>query len=607
MKLRSQSTTNFLSDRDGFIHADERLITGGTWFRLELAEVAGVEFPLLPTGKVLPQRPMATAENPALGERQLLTLYCHSEVVWPITVSHEQVTEAIFGPPPSLASWLQHMSGGAYRVSNAGVHGSIRIPVGPTIDGMISSDPGMGAVLTSAESAGVPLRSFSPGGAFDLNRVMLLEVSTYYDGGQFKVGGQVRPRDGTSRSGIRLEGRVPWVGFLPDSIDEGSRMVACHEVSHALFDVTDRYFSRQPIVGDVTAPLRDPRVAFIFILERVGGPGPIRSGDRVMLRVPRASNNQWVAPSQDRLNLVNVEGETAGDDRIFTIRTPLAADRVIWGGSEVVLVSNRGYHLTAELGGNSAVTANRSNIEEGMLLSLDKSEGPAGPLQSGDRIVIRTRKGFYFNVGERDDLSRFAPEDIASGAWWTGSVGDGQGGGFDNADVNYTAVMLSLYDRIRLGWVRPRYLTPENRGAYLVRPFLESRDALILFDPENPLEWYTLENRQRRGDVDEVPSSGIVISWMCRDDDYWREWLTESRMDVRHGLYPAVISAAAPTVPPNIMARPLTLDINTQAKRRDPNAAFTNQELVLPLGNGDPSRFHLSFHADGANITVCVR
>jgi hypothetical protein len=145
----------------------------------------------------------------------------------------------------------------------------------------------------------------------------------------------------------------------------------------------------------------------------------------------------------------------------------------------------------------------------------------------------------------------------------------------------------------------------------VVRPFIDSRDALILFDPQNPIQWYTVENRQRREDVDEVPSSGLIISWICEDEGYWQWWFNRANdPDVWASLtrYPAVISAAAPAAPPNDMALPVYWNPDLVTKRNDPNAAFTNQEVVLPLGNGDPSRFHLSFHPmAGESIAVCIR
>jgi hypothetical protein len=123
-----------------------------------------------------------------------------------------------------------------------------------------------------------------------------------------------------------------------------------------------------------------------------------------------------------------------------------------------------------------------------------------------------------------------------------------------------------------------------------------------------PLPGATSESLEIR---DEVPSSGIVISWLNEDEGYWRWWFNRSNdpdWGLYRALYPAVISAAASAVPPNAMARPVVFNHDLIARRNDPNAAFTSQELVLPLGHGDPSRFHLSFHPmPGNSVAVCIR
>jgi hypothetical protein len=259
------------------------------------------------------------------------------------------------------------------------------------------------------------------------------------------------------------------------------------------------------------------------------------------------------------------------------------------------------------------MTAKSEGVGDWQHFEISKLES-GGPLASGDTVSLKSSKGYY-DVAEsgardrpRDPITD--ENDRRRGYIW--AAGSGEGGGFDNASANYTAVMLSLWDRIRLGWVRPRYLTPDNRGSYLLRPFIDSRDALILFDPQKPGEWYTVENRQRRENLDEVPSSGVVISWVCQDEGYWRWWFNaanDANPELYHTRYPAVISAAASSVPPNSMARPVVLYPDALTRRNDPNAAFTNQEVVLPLGNGDPSRFHLSFHqgAGTGNVAMCIR
>jgi len=599
LSFQSLSASRFLSSRAGVIVADQLSATNETLFTLELAEQAAIDFRWIPSGDDLPDRPFASVPTPVSGERNLLVLYYHNNVAPAITASPAQMSDAIFGSAPSLASWLQTMSAGMFRVSNSGVFGSIQIPDAAAEN----PDPGMSAILTAIEDAGVPLASFTHDGVFDTRRVQLVEISSWGLGGQAN-----RWREGTSRRGMRFSGSVPWVGVTRD-VNESSRMVLCHELSHTLLNVVDRYGFRQSIRGDVIANRTWVGDWEQFTLERVAGSGLIRSGELVMMR---AHNGKYLAVDPSAPNVINTEVASIGNARVFTISLVSGAGSIL-SGALVTFRSSTGRFMTAELGGgNGSVTANRSIARSWESFEVRKLTGN-GELSSGDIVSFRTSQGFFI-VAETDARDTIlSDDDRRRGYKWVRYAGTGVGGAFDNADANYTAVMLSLYDRLRFGWVRPRYLTPDNRGCYTIRPFIEFREALILFDPQNPQEWYTVENRQFREDVDEVPSSGIVVSWIRLKEDvgYWQWWLNASNDPSSVStadFYPAVISAAAPTVAPNILARPPVLNSLLQTKRNDPNAAFTTQELVLPLGNGDPSRFHLSFHPGAeSDIVICIR
>jgi len=607
VNLQSRATSKFLAARHGMLVAESSSATSNTFFTVEFAERAGIDFNWVPDGASLPGRPFETPPDPVSGDKSLLTIYYHNRWAPPITASTSDISDAIFGRAPSLASWLQTVSEGRFRVRNAGIHGSFQIPDGPS---WLDDNPGgLSAILTAAEDAGVPLTSFAPGGVFDTSRLQLVLVSTHH------LGGQVIGRTGTSRRGISFTGSAPWVG-VTTNINVASRMVLCHEISHQFFNVIDRYGIRQPIRGDVVANQLVAEARLQFVIEREAGAGPIRSGDRVMLR---AHNGKHLAvgfsPPDLIPDLINTEDAAAGAARVFTI-AKVAGVGEISTGNQVTLRSNVGRFMTAELGGNSSVTANRSAVGAWERFQISKVGG-TGTLNSGDTVTLKSSGGFFVVAEGGRDLSdlpgRGGAVDAADrrrGYIW--KSGTGEGGDFDNASANYTPVLLSLWDRIRLGWVRPRYLTPDNRGCYLIRPFLDSRDALILFDPQNPGEWYTVENRQYIENIDEVPSSGIVISWICEDEGYWRWWFdryNDVNWDLYRTRFPAVISAAALHVPPNTMARPVVLNIDELTRRNDPNAAFTNQEVVLPLGNGDPSRFHLSFHpvTGSGNVAMCIR
>lgn len=490
------------------------------------------------------------------------------------------------------------MSGGAFRIRDVGVHGPFFSPRVPA-DAPNPHAEGHDLLLTAAETSGVPLASFARDGIIDSRRTALVHIKAT------GVGGQVHDGAATARSGIRFVGLDAGIGVTQD-VDAGSRAVLAHEASHLVLDVLDRYGSRVPLRGDLIANRTSVGGWEPFVIERVAGAGRLMSGDVVTFR---AHNGGYVSVDAASPNFLNVEATRSGSARRFTVVG--AAGGAIGDGAAVGLRTAGGRWVTAELGSDHVVTANRTAQREWETFELLKQGGGARAISSGDSVCLRSAAGLFVSAetGGRTPVVRDA--DRQRGYAWAGSAGNGQGGSFDNADANYSAVMLSLYDRIRLGWVRPRYLTPDNRGCYTIRPFLDSREALILFDPESPHEWYTVENRQFREHVDVVRSSGIVISWVQDDAGYWQWWLNRSNdpedPDLGKHLMPAVISAVAPTVPPNMLARPVVFDHASVTKRNDPGAAFTRGEIVLPLGNGDPSRFHLSFHAEtSGDVAFCL-
>lgn len=603
LSLQSLTTSQFVVARAEVLVANSSSITDETQFTIELAEQGAINFRWIPRGSTLPGRPFASAPPPVSGEHNLLIMHFYDDTgTSPLTASNDQIHNGIFGPAPSLASWLQAMSEGVLRISG-NVYGPIRLSSVPSAD--------MSELLTAAENAGVPLSSFAnDDGLIDNTRVKLIKL------GQGSRA-QNTPVNGISRSGIRFAGIVLGVGVSPD-VNEPSRMVLAHEISHLLFNVADRYGQRRPIRGDVVADRTWVGDWEKFVIERVSGAGRVLNGDQIMLR---AHNRLHVSVALDPpplplpRNLINTEGPEAGEARVFTILNLDGRDLV--SGTRIALRSSVGTHVTAVAGGNSVLVANAPWTREWESFEISKRPEGGSDTSSGDTVSLKTSGGFYVvaetNARDRPRNSPRNPQvdekDKQRGCIW--GAGMGQGGKFDNSSSNASTVMLSLWDRLRLGWTRPRFLAPDNRGCYQLRPFIDSREALILFDPLNPKEWYTVENRQQRENVDEVPSSGIVISWLCEDEGYWQWWFNRANdPDVGnyHALYPAVISAAASEVPPNAMARPVVFNDELITKRNDTNAAFRNQELVLPLGNGDPSRFHLSFHAGaGPNVTMCVR
>ncbi|MCH1882540.1 hypothetical protein [Agrococcus sp. ARC_14] len=595
--LQSLHTNRFLTERAGTINALSRTGTGLALFTVELADHEGIDFEWVPDGTGLAGRPFDPPPPPVPSPRDVLTLHFFERPGEPVTTS-ARIRSALTGPAPSLDTWLRAMSGGAFRIRDVGVHGPFRstpVPAG-TPD---AHAVGHNLLLSGAEASGVPLAAIAEGGIIDSRRTALVHIKAG------AIGGQVHGGSATSRSGLRFVGRDAGVGVSTD-VNEASRAVLAHEASHLILDVVDRYGFRVPIRGDLIANRTFVGDWEPFVIDRVGGAGPVVSGDAVTLR---AHDGGYVSVDAAPPNVVNTEAARSGRAQPFTIEG--VAGGAVAHGAAIGLRTAGGRWVTAELGSDGVVTANR--VARGAWETFEvQKRGGAGRISSGDIVSFKSSAGLFVSAETARRTPAISPQDRQRGYTWAGTTGNGQGGSFDNADANYSTVMLSVYDRIRLGWARPRYLTPDNRGCFTIRPFLDSRAALILFDPEHPHEWYTVENRQHRENLDEVRSSGLVISWIQDDPGYWQWWLNRSNDPEGPGLSkhltPAVISAAAPGVPPNMLARPVVFDHASVTKRNAPGAAFTEGEIVLPLGNGDPSRFHLSFHAGASgNVALCLR
>lgn len=597
VSLRPLHSAGFLAERSGTLHARGATAAGSALFTIELAEHAAIGFGWVPDGAALPGRPFDPLPSPVASPRAILTLHFFERAGEPVTTS-AQIRRALTGPAPSLASWLRTMSADRFRIRDVGIHGPFLVPPVPAG----AANPhrlGHDLLLGAAEASGIPLVERAVDGVIDGGRTAIVHIKA---GG---VGGQVHDGAASTPSGLRVQGRDAGVGVTTD-VDEASGAVLCHEASHLVLDVRDRYGSRQPLRGDLIANRTFVGDWEPFVIERVGGAGTVTAGDVVTLR---AHDGGYVSVSDAPPRVVNVEPERDGRARLFTVQRS-SGGGAITHGAAIGLRSAGGTWMTAELGSDHVVTANRAAMSTWETFEVSK-QGGTGPIRSGDSICLKSAAGLFVSAETGGRNAARSDADRQRGYVWGGSTGAGQGGSFDNADANYSTVMLSLYDRIRLGWVRPRYLTPDDRGCFVIRPFLDQRDALVLFDPKNPLDWYTVENRQFRADLDEVRSSGLVISWVREDRDYWQRWLDRANdpEDPGIGLHlcPAVVSAAAPTVPPNMLARPVVFDHASVTKRNDPGAAFTEGEIVLPLGNGDPSRFHLSFHAESAgHVSLCV-
>ncbi len=79
----------------------------------------------------------------------------------------------------------------------------------------------------------------------------------------------------------------------------------------------------------------------------------------------------------------------------------------------------------------------------------------------------------------------------------------------------YTAM-----DKFTVGWLDPIVLDKSQTGVRL-EPFEQSNQAAFIVNPDNPNEYYTLENRQQKGWDQGLPGHGLVISYCHYVPDLW--------------------------------------------------------------------------------------
>ncbi len=190
-------------------------------------------------------------------------------------------------------------------------------------------------------------------------------------------------------------------------------------------------------------------------------------------------------------------------------------------------------------------------------------------------------------------------------------------------------ILLNPHDRMKLGWIRPRILTPDHGNLWLEAPTAAAtQSALILLDPARPDEYWLLENRNKSGSVslpcDTVIGPGGTVQKLLPTPVWFVEsglsteglavwWvraraLTDGSDDVR------LVPASAPDQDPDGKG------INpTNGAALDPAApgynSPGNQDLfdtqigprILRYSDGTPSKFGLySISPPGETVTLWI-
>lgn len=120
----------------------------------------------------------------------------------------------------------------------------------------------------------------------------------------------------------------------------------------------------------------------------------------------------------------------------------------------------------------------------------------------------------------------------------TGSGGYGMGhyDMMDRGPYNNDLITPSGYtamDKYTLGWLEPRVLDAPAKDVTL-RSFVSSSDCYFIVNPDNPNEYYTLENRQLEGFDAALPGHGLLISYVNYDRSVWKKNIVNSPAMARY-------------------------------------------------------------------------
>jgi hypothetical protein len=573
----------------GIVQASSLHASDWETFELEPAELVPIDFAHTPTTAAA-GRPLAPAPRRMTGVKKVLALvigFADRRVDPTLTMDH--VRDFLFGDERSVRRWVESNSYGALTIENAGVHGTIPLPWAygehTSADSTYWAD-----IMSGAESLGLRFRALdsSRDGSITSNELLLVVLdfsdisghgAAHHNGATFTTSDGVTYRGtvvtgGLYAQGRPVQGRAQLDGIYSDVL---------HEFGHAFFGLLERYGTREPVRGDVIATQTSPGEWERFTIRRVTGMGAIAHDMPISLR---AHDGSFVVVGDDGAALLNAGSPAVGARETFRLKRTAGAGTVN-DGETVGFFAVNGRYVMANFGGGDVVRAAATHLAQWESFRLHRVAGP-GVIQSGDAVTLETDNHHYVlaGIGQRTTDSSA----LTRGYSFAGGCGKGIGGGFDIMDDNCKRVMLAAYDRIKQGWINARVLTPENKSSYVLRPSFSNAEALVLWDPFYPQEWYVVENRQRRTGSDDVPSNGLIVSWVNESSEYWLG------VGADYPRYPAVISAAAPKATPNMFIAPPTLNSLETFKRQDPAAAFVTGEVTILRGDGSPSRFWLSFH-----------
>ena len=617
VSFRTPGADNFIMAQGGGggeINAVSNQARQWETFRLVPAETSPMGFASALSAPVSTGHPLVAARPRVAGSRRLATfLIGFQDRAVDGTISTPELRDFLFGPTRSVRSWVSKMSFGAQRVIDAGTFGPMTVPwtydVPPGAQPISDQDYFEGILrLARAQGFDFSAADLSGDGVVTGDELQLVIVDCT---DAFKLG-QKRSVSFTF-AGLRYSGEVLTVGIYKRGGPvqgraqlEGVMGTVTHELAHLLFNTPDRYYNPFPVRGDVVAS-GDNRAEWETLAFMTSDGSPPVHGSRVRLQVP-FGGDFLVFESSER-KLLNRGGSRADPLGEFLVQRAGGSGLIRHGDGIALRSVATGRYLMAEGGGGSIlrVVATAPSVWETFTIELVVGDGQ---IRSGDGFTLRSsaenvfRRSFFLMAQPEGRTTD--PGALARG-WWTAwganAPGDSAGGDYDIMDNDKARGMLSAYDRITRGWIPARVLRPDNKACYVLRPSADFAEAFLLWDPLVPDEWFVAENRQRREGFDEIPSSGLIVTWVNESASYWSQW-----EDSGAAFYPALISAASSRVPPNALFT-LPMRPGEFFKRRSADAAFRSGTHVLPKGDGTPSRFRISVAAATSTeaVAFCIR
>jgi M6 family metalloprotease-like protein len=108
---------------------------------------------------------------------------------------------------------------------------------------------------------------------------------------------------------------------------------------------------------------------------------------------------------------------------------------------------------------------------------------------------------------------------------YSSACGTGTTGPYDLMADNCSMKHLTIYDKMKIGWIRPRILTESRaqRRCYSFPAIEQTPAALILYNSRKPGEYWIVENRDAasspRNFESGLPESGLALWWVDGSSD----------------------------------------------------------------------------------------